>query len=522
MLSNTNTAFLRVSKRAEQYDNTQIVNTFVDIGALFVILSNTEHQILYGRRGTGKTHALSFLGNAVKSKDDIAFTIDMRTIGSSGGIYADPESSVPERATKLLVDTLAQIHESILQFALENDDKIDLSTIGTLLDAFAESATEVRIEGEVGTEEFIKKSGKVESSTEGSLKVGTGLPSLAFAAKGLSVDESEHAQKNIKTGTEHFRINFGSVQNCFSRLSSYLSPRRIWILLDEWSEVPLDLQPYLADLFRRCVFPVRGVTVKIAAIEQRCMFRMQNGQSNIGIELGADASSLSLDEFMVFENDPEKAVMFFENLLFKHYQAVAVEEDDAIIEKSEELISKSFTQREVFHELVKASEGVPRDAINILSLGAQKAEEQKITMSDIRNAARTWYTREKERAINIRPEAAKLLHWIIDDVIRHRRARAFLLETSVQHPLIDFLFDARILHIIKRSISGHDQPGIRYNAYCIDYGCYVDLIATTRAPLGLFEVEVDEELVFVDVPSNDYRAIRRAILDLIEFEQQMH
>ena len=79
--------------------------------------------------------------------------------------------------------------------------------------------------------------------------------------------------------------------------------------------------------------------------------------------------------------------------------------------------------------------------------------------------------RDKEGAIRSNPEAQELLHWIVDKVIAHRRARAFLLKSNVRHELIDALFDARLLHVMKRSISGQEEPGARYDAYKLDYGC---------------------------------------------------
>ena len=90
------------------------------------------------------------------------------------------------------------------------------------------------------------------------------------------------------------------------------------------------------------------------------------------------------------------------------------------------------------------------------------------------------------------------------------------------HELIDFLYDARVLHIIKQSVSSRDTPGIRYNVYSIDYGCYVDLINTSRNPKGLFEVEDENgENDFCKVPQNDYRSIRRAILNMAEFDSHI-
>ena len=66
----------------------------------------------------------------------------------------------------------------------------------------------------------------------------------------------------------------------------------MWILLDEWSTLPPDVQPFLADLLRRSIFPVRGVTVKIAAIEQRSRFKIDGPAGTyVGLEIGADVPS---------------------------------------------------------------------------------------------------------------------------------------------------------------------------------------------------------------------------------------
>jgi hypothetical protein len=80
------------------------------------------------------------------------------------------------------------------------------------------------------------------------------------------------------------------------------------------------------------------------------------------------------------------------------------------------------------------------------------------------------------------------------------------------------LFDSRLLHVLKKNISSHDEPGARYDVYKIDYGCYVDLINTAKTPQGLFEAsegdQLQQEARYVEVPRDDYRSIRRAILRL--------
>ncbi|HSS48905.1 MAG TPA: hypothetical protein VLX28_08160, partial [Thermoanaerobaculia bacterium] len=56
-------------------------------------------------------------------------------------------------------------------------------------------------------------------------------------------------------------------------------------------------------------------------------------------------------------------------------------------------------------------------------------------------------------------------------------------------------------------------PGVRYDAYKIDYGAYVDLLTSPRRPRGLF-LSGEGEGKYLDVPPDDYLSIQRAILDL--------
>ncbi len=290
--------------------------------------------------------------------------------------------------------------------------------------------------------------------------------------------------------------------------------------------MPLDLQPLLADLVRRAMFPIQNITVKIGAIEHRSRFRTSSGDgSYLGIEIGADASAeVNLDDFMVFGNDAERASEFFRELLFKHVFATLAEEgrEGEAPGSANNLIEQGFTQTNAFNELVRAAEGVPRDAMQIASHAAQSALSRQISMDHVRSAARRWYQRDKEA--NLSGDARALLDWIMDRVIGARKARAFLLKQGEEtaHPLITKLYDQRVLHVLKKSVAGQDQPGVRYDVYGLDYGCYVQLTATAGAPQGLFEIEEEEGTIRYDeVPQDDYRSIRRAILEIGGFDKSL-
>jgi hypothetical protein len=148
----------------------------------------------------------------------------------------------------------------------------------------------------------------------------------------------------------------------------------LWLLLDEWSSIPLDLQPLLADLLRRSVLPATGTTVKIAAIERRSRFRQPVADGDyLGIEVGADAASaVSLDDVLIFDHAGNRAQGFFRELFFNHARTLLPANVDAPSDP-QEFVHAAFSQT-AFPELVRAAEGVPRDAINIAALAAQRAQ----------------------------------------------------------------------------------------------------------------------------------------------------
>ncbi len=522
MLSPMNRAFLGLQRRAEQGDPAFLVQTFVDVGPLFTLLTSRDHQVLYGRRGTGKTHALQYLRARVHERGDFAAYIDLRTIGSSGGLYGDQGLSIAERGTRLVSDVLTQLIEGLTQYLVEmSDNGHNVTAAMRLLDRLEDAAVDVRIVGEHEAESTIGSTTGHTGSAKASATVDQRGPALQAGV--ASTDSSTDARSNRTrvTGVERHHVHFGQVASVLELLIDAVPANRLWVLLDEWAAVPLKLQPLLADLLRRAVLPVPGITVKIAAIEQRSSFRVETASSEyLGFELGADIQAdVDLDDYMVFENDAEKAKEFFRELLYRHVRALMEDEDLGEAPASAaDLQREAFTQRTAIDDFVRAAEGVPRDAINILRIAAQRADAHPVAVEHIRAAARRWYLGDKEK--DVPTEALALLHWIVDKVIGERRARAFLLpQTDRDDPLIATLYDARVLHVIKRGVAAQDRAGVRFDVYALDYGCYVEFINTAKAPEGLFEADSEETTqgTWVEVSANDYRSIRRSILDLHEF-----
>jgi len=402
-----NEALMQLQRRAESSDREFLRKSFVDVPPVSQLLSSRNHQVVFGRRGTGKTHAFRYLAEQVRDMGDVPVEIDLRTAGAVGA-YSSAGMPLDQRGTGLLVDVLGELQNSLADFALDTTG-IHLEP----LDELAEAASNVEVVGSVEAERASEASASAESSRHG--RLGASLSGIEIGG-GLNAKEasSERIETRLRElGVPQLHINFGAVAQALERVSKTFAPRHIWVLVDEWSSVPLELQPLLADLIRRCVLPVPGFTVKLAAIEDRSSFRVPTEFGDyIGIELGSDVTAdINLDAFLVSAHDPEKALQFFSTLFYKHV-GTTLGSSSVSLRNPRHFVIRAFRDQGSFTEVVRAASGVPRDAINVAALAAQSANDSTIRLSHVRGAARDWYQRDKEAPIR-RTEAKALLDAIL-------------------------------------------------------------------------------------------------------------
>lgn len=508
-------AILQIQLRADRWDDNSLVESFVTVGSLIPLLNSENNQIIFGRRGTGKTHVLRYFKNQKENNGDCCIFIDLRKIGSSNSIYADSSLPIEQRALRFFIDIIKVVGDELTAYITNSDERKEsfIHEIIPLVTELNTTWTKTAIEGDVVSESTMSDKNTQEVNT--SISFSPSDLGMNFTTK--DIDSLDHSSILRLSGKYYAHINLLEAASILQKIAAILSPHKIWLIFDEFSELHADLQIVLADILRRVVCPICGITFKIGSIEHRSSFRsVITGHNYWGLELGADVTTINLDELMVFGNNHASSLMFFRELLFLRVNTILPPENR--IANSDILVKSLFTQENSFEELVLAAEGVPRDFFNILHKAIILDYYNPISIPTIRKAARNWFDEDKRGSITAIPKTNRLLDWIISDVINKRQARAFMLRSNENDNLIDFLYDARILHIIKQNVSSKDTPGMRYNVYSIDYGCYVDLINTSRAPKGLFEDEVSEDQTeFIDVPKDDYRSIRRAILDLSKF-----
>ncbi|WP_426473113.1 hypothetical protein [Chryseobacterium balustinum] len=267
-------------------------------------LDNHNNQIIYGRRGTGKTHLLFAF-------QDLIFQSNNTKNNKRFPIYIDLRKYLPlfTSANTMNIEATILIFQAIINDTIDyltNHLKyiLDIKEYGSIksfessqMDKLKEILHTLKIEFDgrdfkrLGSVQFNKEEIK---NISGSLKLNQN-PEISLDRK--------REQKNQFSETNVQYLSFNEISKTLDELSYQLNGTKIIFLLDEWSEIPIDLQPYLAELIKR-VFISSNYTFKIAAIPYRSRFRETIfNDVKIGLEEGGDIFPISLDNRYIYEID---------------------------------------------------------------------------------------------------------------------------------------------------------------------------------------------------------------------------
>jgi len=211
-LAPMNRALNQIPKRAEKREGPQLHETFVDSGIADVV-NTLDSQVLNGRRGTGKTHALAYLESERRARNDLALRIDLRTIGSPDGVI-DPSVSTPiDRAARLLVDLLGQFRDALLEAVVADEKLVEDGRFVEKLDELIVALTNVRLDGE----------DKRSDRSGGSLGLSVGAnPSVQTGANSESSSEGRALLRETRHGSERIALNFSDVTRALREVAATL------------------------------------------------------------------------------------------------------------------------------------------------------------------------------------------------------------------------------------------------------------------------------------------------------------
>lgn len=466
-------AIKKIAKRAERMDSKGAVESFYDCN-IISHLNNLNHQIIQGRRGTGKTHTFFVLKHTLESEKCHCIYFDCKATGSAESIS---NKLLPEnyRSVQLILDFLFNLYGDLFNYFRENfNDNSDPrhSEIADLLKIlYSECHAE---DNTISSFEHMESSTLTQSkATHRSALFSLSSTSTATLESSKNMQHGQESEAEHKTsGISYRKITFPNIFHCLNRLAE-ITGKDFVILIDEWSNIPIEIQPHFAEFLRCCFIPNRHTTLKIAVVRGRTKYCIRNDDTIYGFEIGPDINvEMDLDDLYMCDKDPRKVYANLYKILWKHLSASGAIGNMTV----SDFLSTLFRDHKSSVLLVRASEGNPRDFIIILNhcileMDGLGRSEDWIDSETVYNAANEWYHLEKETALT--PKHKKFLSELTTYVVSENRTRGFIVdETLLESPAIKGLIDARVLHIAQIGqrfsiIDKHDMAIL-----ILDFGTY--------------------------------------------------
>lgn len=467
--------------RAENLDYTSFIDIYAGEDNITNI-DNVNNTVIYGRRGSGKTHLLRALRERMsgnfKERRNFPVYIDLRRIiplVSSAAGSADGEAIlifkyVVQQVSLALAENVSDI------FSLNEFDPANRLAIEVRHNELVEVFKSIYLEFD--GRKFSKPAAALQISEEEIKSLGASANLSANPSLNGKIDFQKKIAGN---STQDSYISILDIANKFEELIVSLDLSRITILLDEWSEINSTTQLYLAEIIKKS-FAAIAVTIKIAAIPNRTNLGIKTDEKYIGLEDGGDIQGYPLDMRYVFEANKTQTRNFFNDLLYKHLHAINSKVVDKLIKDNKTTSAKLinlFFANVALNEILIASAGIPRDFMSLLItsydkfLISSKTAAKRISVSNLRIAHISWYETDKKEQIDKHPVERQLLQEIVAEVIEKKKSIHFLIPSKhAQNKHIQNLIDFRVMHLRKNGYSHKDHPGASYNVYSIDYGCF--------------------------------------------------
>lgn len=473
-------------------------------------VGSIKYQVLYGRRGTGKTHLLKALQEKLIDAEEkyLPVYIDLRAykpmLANNNDLYY-----ALILFQEIIVEILKSVYENIEYLYKEYlEDKAFIENkkrkVSIILEKFNRHFNGQNF-SKIGDVGFRISEVRRWAATLNLTKV------LDLSGKGEYDREVETENTQIKY------ISFSDMSDSIAELLDILDVDRIFCLIDEWSEIPESSQYILAEFIKRA-FITRKITVKIAAIPNRTKLL---SEERIGLEDGGDIFGYNLDDRYIYELNPDNTKVFFNELLFKQLYNI----DPQIYQRFYEdegrhpvhnFINK-FLANQALREILIASAGIPRDFLNIFISAynyfykTSNKRNKHLVVADVRKATIEWYKVDKKKTVDANSNAKLFLEKIIDEILISKKRCHFLIpEKYEMNKELNDLIDLRVIHLRKKGISHKGRQGIIYNVYYLDYACYTSS--------NYYHNRINTSLLSEIEATDNFREIRRVSLEDNFFE----
>lgn len=333
-----------------------------------------DHQVIWGRRGTGKTTLLKAftykVNNLGHDSTIIALYIVMAKVIPTEdeiNILTDDGSSLAVYVFTKLIHELCKELESLYNERTEamsrELDEMFLTNYYELQDYLELYQTYVR-GGELNLNKLRSSAIKEETKKETSAGIDTPERVLNFFANVFKKKNKVYENRDYfeVTGKLSFRLETQLISEWVDKMMSSLGISLAYICLDEYSEIDkvseFSIQSKVAQLIKQVFFKRTRYSVKIATIWNRSKLHQRGGNRVEGIEYQQDIFAGPDLDIMFMENNID-ILNYFKEILINTYLM------NEVVEEKERNAQADYIEETIFGEsglrhLICGSQGVSR------------------------------------------------------------------------------------------------------------------------------------------------------------------
>lgn len=484
-------------------------------------LRKKDHQVIWGRRGTGKTTLLK------------AFVYDVNNVNydpSTAAIYAVMSEVIPTESEisdfsndssglalyvfSKLIEKMCKQFESMYN---SRRDAMESSTEDKFLKAFFKLQDYLTIYqsyvqgGELvidrlKSNEMRKEVGR-EFGIDSNFSDGVLNPVANYIRKNTST--TNYKQSVIIQGKIKFKLETQEIRELISQMLDAFGISLMYICLDEYSEIDkvseYSIQSKVAQLIKQVFFKSPMYSVKIATIWNWSKLHARGGNRVEGIEYLQDIFA-GPDLDIMFMEDNIDIKNYFKEVLINTYLMGEEIKPDERSSLSDYFETAIFGEAGLCH-LICGSQGISRAFIVLVNAYLQRfirARKGPVKLSSVYEIIKHQYLEDVRSKIPY-----YTLYKTIDKFIAEKMCRYFLVtrdDYSRCKSLIKYLASRGVF----MQMPGHHTPrGIRdeYKLFIIHYGNYLDALESGSYKDG--RKRIDEDSKFEDggilIPKFDQR-----------------
>jgi len=427
---------------------------YVDVGGHLDRIAAPQHQVVFGRRGSGKSCLLVHFHRTVAPAKGIR------------SIYIDCDEVKQLGYPDLLIRLLLMIFEKMQKPQRKWWQRGRKAPSATVQTSVAELRQLLRLADDA---RIIEQSGKTRISHIRAGFKGANLAKIsgAVTAEASSARESSFRQRKLETLERHFSDYKQALIDAIGVDGHQC------VELDDFYLIHPSVQPDVIDYVHRLL---RGTNLyfKVGTVRHRTSLSRKKGQQ-IGINAYQDIEEINLDR--TFE-DTAATQEYLESMLNSMGQSVGIES-----------ASHEYLSDDARLQLALASGGVPRDYLYIfveaVRIARTSLNKRWLTPKQVyKGAARISYrTKLSELRSDVGADAGSLepvFQDLISFCIREKQKTAFLIaQTQVvdhaqEHELIQQLMDFKLIHIIEPDTSAASGRLGRFEAYTLDFSLFME------------------------------------------------